>query len=360
MSADASGARAVENETENTSQALQRLANELNQLSQAMNSALLGAGAFQAKIKFLSTTLAKTEDNDKAMNDYKKNMYSFQQMLGGVGGGAFATSGKLGAVSASMNLVAAAADFATTAVNAEVTAFNAAADLAAGNIDELVGLYNAQINVISSQNRYTQALALQATAAAVYGAGTEQATRATTAANYVGALYTQSKKNELVAQNTYYMATAKNMALIASSSMEMIQAFANLGIAMTALMQVMIMDVQRAATGSSLGLLGAIPIIGTIATLGYLGYEAYQASQSQPTASIRGYQTGGLVTETGPIFAHAGETVVPAGGFSEMSPNANFYITATSNVDLAKLRQEVERGLANTMYQAKRQRGIYG
>jgi len=40
-------------------------------------------------------------------------------------------------------------------------------------------------------------------------------------------------------------------------------------------------------------------------------------------------------------------------------PNVEIHIHATSNVDLARVRQEVEAALARTLLTAQRQRGVY-
>lgn len=240
----------------------------------------------------------------------------------------------------------------TTIINQWQQAFAAAADLAAGNIDELVGLYNAQINAISSQNRYTQALALQATAINVYGQGSEQATRATTAANYVGALYTQSKKNEIVALNNYATATAKNVSTIVTSFTTMIASLQSFEVALTLATAQTLTNAQKVA-------LAAIPIIGLVASLGITAYQL--ATSGGVTAPSM--QSGGYVPKTGLVMLHQGETVIPKsgiGGGGGGMGNVEIHIHASSNVDLARVRQEVENALAKTMLQAQKQRGVYG
>jgi hypothetical protein len=240
----------------------------------------------------------------------------------------------------------------TTVITAWRTAFNAAADLAAGNIDELVGLYNAQINAISAQNKYTQALALQATATNIYGKGSEEATRATTAASYVGALYTQSKKNEMVALNNYLTATAANMATVATSITQVITALNSFQLALGAV-------ALEAADSSAQMALAAIPIIGGIAALGFGLYQAATTPRLTPPTS---YQSGGYVPKTGLAMLHQGETVIPkseVGGGGGGMGNVEIHIHATSNVDLARVRQEVETALAQALLHAGKQRGVY-
>jgi hypothetical protein len=235
----------------------------------------------------------------------------------------------------------------STVIDSWRTIFNATADMVSGNIDELVDLYNAQINVIQTQNRYTQALALQATAVKVYGAGTEQATRASTAASYVGALYTQSKKNETVALNDYITATAKNLATISTSFTEVITSLNLFDIALGTV-------ALNAADSSARMALAAIPLVGGLLAMGIGAYQALTV----PHVTAPGMQTGGYVPRTGPYLLHQGETVVPKGGGSGMG-NVQITINASSNVDLARVRQEVESALAKTLLQAQRQRGVY-
>ncbi len=243
----------------------------------------------------------------------------------------------------------------STIINSWRTIFNATADLVAGNIDELVNLYNAQINVIQTQNKYTQALALQATAVNIYGKGSEQATRATTAASYVGALYTQSKKNETVAMNDYVTATASNVAKIASSITDVVTSMNLFDIALGAV-------ALSSAEGATQMALAAIPIVGGIAAL---GIGAYQLATT-PHIAAPGMQSGGYVPRTGQYTLHAGETVIPKAetsggtGIGVGAPNVEIHIHATSNVDLARVRQEVETALAKTLLASQRQRGVYG
>jgi hypothetical protein len=228
------------------------------------------------------------------------------------------------------------------------TAFAAAADLAAGNVNELVNLYNAQINAISAQNRYTQALALQATALTIYGAGSEQATRATTAANYVSALYTQSKVNETVALNQYATATLKNTATIATSFTTMIAALQAFEISLTVATSTTLSNSAKVA-------LAAIPLVGMVAALGLTAYQLATSNQ----AGMPTHQTGGRVFQTGPAFLHAGETVLPKGVSSSNMGNVEIHIHASSNMDLARIRQEIQNVLSRTMLEAQRQRGVY-
>jgi hypothetical protein len=236
-----------------------------------------------------------------------------------------------------------------TAIKDWQTIFNATADMVSGNIDELVDLYQAQINVIQTQNKYTQALALQATAVNIYGKGSEQATRATTAASYVGALYTQSKKNEMVALNDYVTATAKNLATITSSFTDVITSM-NLFTISLGLVG------ASAAESSARMALSMIPVIGGIAAL---GIGLYQAA-TVPHVAAPGMQSGGYVPRTGPYTLHQGETVVPKGGTAGAGMgNVQITINASSNVDLARVRQEVETALAKTLLAAQRQRGVY-
>ena len=197
---------------------------------------------------------------------------------------------------------------------------------------------------------YTQALALQAEASVLYGKGSEQATRATTAANYVGALYTQSKKDEVVAQELYYTATATNLAKIASSFTVLMSAMQAFQISTTILTSETISNAEKVA-------LAAIPIIGTVAALGFTAYQIL--SQPSPTLSAPSMQTGGYVGRTGQYFLHQGETVVPNSQGGGGSPSASIVINATSNVDLARVRQEVEAALAKTMLHSQKQRGVY-
>jgi hypothetical protein len=72
-------------------------------------------------------------------------------------------------------------------------------------------------------------------------------------------------------------------------------------------------------------------------------------------------QSGGYVPRTGPYTLHAGETVIPKGetGGAAVAPNVEIHIHATSNVDLARVRQEVESALAKTLLAAQKQRGVY-
>ena len=287
-------------------------------------------------------------------------------------------------------------------------AFNAAADLAAHNIDELVNLYNAQITMIRTQNIYTQAIALQSAAVGIYGKQSEQATRATIAANYVGALYEQSKKNEVVAANAYVTATGTNLAKIASSIVDAASsvsqflvtfamwraahsmAQAQLEEETTAVIadtttkeaqtaaqiaatttaeadtaaqaELAVTEAAGAATAGAAGAMNILPDIETAAGLmGMMSLDMFM-------------QHGGFIPKTGPYILHAGETVVspqgnvegvPAstvfsgGGGGTYSPNIEIHIHATSNVDLARIRMEVEAALAKTLLASQKQRGVY-
>jgi hypothetical protein len=302
----------------------------------------------------------------------------------------------------------AATKMLTTVMTSWNSAFNAAADLAAKNIDELVNLYNAQITMIRTQNTYTQAIALQSAAVAIYGRNSEQATRATTAANYVGALYEQSKKNEVVAANAYATASATNVAKIASSIVDaatsvsqFLVAFAVWRTAHTVAQAQIEMETEAdtaatvasqaqtvatteattaivaqttaeaglattmaagAATAGAAGAMNILPDIETAAGLmGMMSLDMFM-------------QHGGFIPKTGPYILHAGETVVspqgnvegvPAstvfsgGGGGTYSPNIEIHIHATSNVDLARIRMEVEAALAKTLLASQKQRGVY-
>jgi hypothetical protein len=284
-------------------------------------------------------------------------------------------------------------------------AFSAAADLAAHNIDELVNLYNAQITAIRTQNVYTQALALQAVATSVYGKGTEQATRATVAANYVGALYEQSKKNEVVAANAYVTASATNTAKIATSIIDaatsvsqFLVAFALYRAAHTAAQaqaeeettavvadtaakeaqvasQVAVTTATEAETAAQAEL--ATAEAATAATAGLAGGQTLLTDFMEFLPLTMFMQGGGFVPKTGPYILHQGETVVSpegnvsgspaetvfsggrAGGGGTYAPNVEIHIHATSNVDLARVRQEVEAALAKTLLASQKQRGVY-
>ena len=132
-----------------------------------------------------------------------------------------------------------------------------------------MALYNAQINVISSQNTYTQALALQSEATTLYGKNSEQATRATTAANYVGALYTQSKMNEVVAQEQYYTATAQNLSTIATSFVQIAQSLGLLQTASSAFTVASIINADELTMASTVPF-GGLALIG-----GLTAYELF-------------------------------------------------------------------------------------
>ncbi len=284
-------------------------------------------------------------------------------------------------------------------------AFNAAADLAAHNIDELVNLYNAQITMIRTQNIYTQAIALQSAAVGIYGKQSEQATRATIAANYVGALYEQSKKNEVVAANAYVTATGTNLAKIASSIVDAASsvsqflvtfamwraahsmAQAQLEEETTAVIadtttkeaqtaaQIAATTTAEADTAAQAEL--AVTEAAGAATAGAGGAMGIltDLEYAAPTLLDFGFlamQHGGFVPKTGPYVLHAGETVVSpegkvngvpatsmfAGGGSSI-PNVEIHIHATSNVDLARVRMEVEAALAKTLLASQKQRGVY-
>jgi len=249
----------------------------------------------------------------------------------------------------SFQAVSAAATAFQNVISNLQKAYAASADLAANNVDELVSLYQAQINVISSQNRMTQAIALNAVATQVYGKNSLEAQRTTVALNYTSALYTQSKKNELVAQFDYTTATAKNLATMATSFTQLEQAMVVLVIAIQALA----ISAEESAAKAALA---AIPIVGLIATLGITAYQM---------ATTKGYQAGGYVAKSGLAIVHQGETVIPATGNNMMggagsAPKVEIHIHATSDVDLAKVRQEVQNALAKTFYQAQKSRGVYG
>lgn len=248
-------------------------------------------------------------------------------------------------LSTNMNLAKVASNTLSTSITSFNTAFAAAADLYYKNIDQLVAVYQATISAISAQNTYTQALALQATAVAIYGSNSEEATRATTAANYVDALYIQAKKNEVVAQEQYATATVTNLGTIASSVLSIIGVIIDFTVAITAF---------RIAAISSLAQIDAA----SAATTGeeVLGAVAF--------AGI--FQSGGFVPRTGLALVHQGETVIPAGGAASVpnglmsSGNVTININASSNVDLPRVRQEVQAALTNTMLHASKQRGVYG
>lgn len=248
-----------------------------------------------------------------------------------------------------------------TTVNSAVTGFNTlfatAANLLAGNVDQQVALYQATISAISAQNTYTQALALQSTAVAVYGANSEQATRATTAASYVGALYVQAKKNETVAQEQYYTATATNLASMASGVMSIIGVIADLSVAITAFK------------------------FASIASAAQITAAATEVEIDETAIAIGGagiFKSGGYVPKTGLALVHEGEYVVPKAGVeatssygpSNVSSEAGsgmpamapieIHIHASSNVDLPRVRQEVQTAIAKSWLAASKQRGVYG
>ncbi len=280
------------------------------------------------------------------------------------------------------------------------TAFNAAADLAAKNVDELVNLYNAQITMIRTQNIYTQAIALQSAAVTIYGKNSEQATRATTAANYVGALYEQSKKNEVVAANAYYTATGTNLAKIATSIVEAASSVSTFLVAFSAWRTAHILaqaqlETETAAVVTDTTAKEAQTVAQVAATTAAEAETTAQAGLAategagaamggltdleavMPTlldfGFLAGMQSGGFVPKTGPYILHAGETVVSpegkvsgvpastmfAGGGGSSMPNVEIHIHASSNMDLARVRMEVEAALAKTLLQAQKQRGVY-
>jgi len=285
----------------------------------------------------------------------------------------------------------------STVMSSWNNAFAASADLAAGNINELVDLYNAQINMIRAQNVYTQGLALQSVATEVYGRNSEEATRAIVAANYVGALYKQSKVNEMVAANAYATASLSNAAKIMSAFMEIATTVDTLVVALTALRVAQVQAVamteaqtvaneEEAATAAS----AATATGAAGAMVGLTDIEA-AAPEIMTLAGLMAIgQKGGYVSQTGPYMLHAGETVVPAGeeysmkaisptykelglgaaplssnvraggvAGSPFSPNVEIHIHATSNVDLARVRMEVENALAKILLASQKQRGVY-
>jgi len=226
----------------------------------------------------------------------------------------------------------------TGVFNAFQTAFQATADLWYGNITQLVALYNAQISVISAQNTYTQALALQAAAVSIYGSNSEQATRATTAANYVGALYTQSKMNETVAQEQYYTATAQNLSIIATQFVAAANALGLLQTATTGFTLASILSAQE-LTAASL-----VPFAGLALVGGLTAYEL--ATQKSPTVGM-------------PAMSGTGGGGGSSGSSMAKSPNVEIHIHASSNVDLPKVRQEVQTAIAQSTLHAQKQRGVY-
>ena len=273
--------------------------------------------AFQQGIKELNDELRLTPDELTQATAAIKNYNS------SIGGAATAT--KL---------------FSTVVSNWQ-TAFAAAADLMYGNINELVNYYNAQINAISAQNNYTQAIALQSQATVLFGQGSEQATRATTAATYVGALYTQAKENEVVTYEQYVTATAQNLATIAQSFINMIGALEAFQVAQAAF-----------SAGELLGPLGLIAALAVGGGVAAASYASLPKSSALPS-----FDTGGYVAQTGLAMVHAGETVIPASGSS--ASGAQIHIHVNNSIDLAKVRQEVQNALSSIHYKAQRQRGVY-
>jgi hypothetical protein len=243
----------------------------------------------------------------------------------------------------------------STVMSAWNSSFAALADLAAGNINELVDLYNAQIKMIRAQNVYTQGIALQSVATQVYGKGSEEATRATVAANYVGALYKQSKVNEMVAANAYVTASFSNAAKIMTAFTEIATTVDTFVVALSALRvaQLGAIATTEAETTAQVGLAGAEGAGGLVSV----------AEKVLPAVAFAGiYQSGGFVPKTGLALVHAGETVVPkgaTGGGVVGASNVEIHIHATSNVDLARVRQEVENALAKTLLASQKQRGVY-
>lgn len=249
-------------------------------------------------------------------------------------------------------------------ISASVTAFSgilaglntsvaAGIDLAYGNINELVSLYQAQKNVISAQNTYTQALALQATAVSIYGTQSKESTAATIAANYVGALYTQSKANETQAQYDYATATAQNLATMATG-------FLNITNAMYAFIAAQaVFTTAELVQGAELELASAIPFgaLAIGAGAGIVG--GYELATHLPHKA-----QGGYIPETGPYYLHQGENVQTAGevasGSGNAMPSVEIHIHASSNVDLPRVRQEAQTAIANAWLHAQKQRGVYG
>jgi hypothetical protein len=226
-------------------------------------------------------------------------------------------------------------------MNAFNAAFATGMNIIAKNIDQQVNLYQKTITAIAAQNTYTQGIALESEAKAIYGVQSEQATRATTAANYVGALYTQAKKNEAVASEQLTTATITNLANLALEITDMIAPIQALATAIT---------VWRAAT-----------MLATAATVASTGAEETEAAAVTGVSLLgAGIMQGGAhVKESGFAYLHGGETVTPAGSMGSGTPNIEIHIHASSNVDLAKVRQEVQNAIAQALYRGQKSRGVY-
>jgi hypothetical protein len=225
------------------------------------------------------------------------------------------------------------------------------------------------------------------------------------AANYVGALYEQSKKNEVVAANAYVTASATNTAKIATSIIDaatsvsqFLVAFALYRAAHTAAQaqaeeettavvadtaakeaqvasQVAVTTATEAETAAQAEL--ATAEAATAATAGLAGGQTLLTDFMEFLPLTMFMQGGGFVPKTGPYILHQGETVVSpegnvsgspaetvfsggrAGGGGTYAPNVEIHIHATSNVDLARVRQEVEAALAKTLLASQKQRGVY-
>jgi hypothetical protein len=287
------------------------------------------------------------EDYKKDLTELKDNLKTIKDAIGSV-------------PSVTKSAVTSIQGF-STAFTAFQTAFQAAADLAYGNINQLVSLYNAQIGVISAQNTYTQGLALQAEATVIYGKNSEQATRATTAANYVGALYTQSKMNEVVAQEQYYTATAQNLATIATSFVAAAEALGLLQTATTGFTIASILSAQELTLASIVPFAG-LALVGGLSAYELLSQKAPTLSAPNMGSKATGTSEAG-VSRTGNYFLHQGEIVTPAGGAGSSMiapPHVEIHIHATSNVDLPRVRQEVQTAIAQSTLHAQKQRGVYG
>lgn len=209
-------------------------------------------------------------------------------------------------------------------------------------VDQQVALYQATINAIAAQNTYTQGIALETEAKVIYGPTSEQATRATIAANYVGALYTQAKKNEAVASEQATTAIITSIFNLTEKLVNMIAPIQALVVAVSLWRAATIAaTVAEGAGAAGLGAAGAADVLAEII----------------PTALVQG---GAHIKQSGLAYVHGGETVVPAGSMGGGgTPNIEIHIHAASNVDLAKVRQEVQSAIAQALYRGQKNRGTY-
>lgn len=277
---------------------------------------------------------------------------------------------RLGELATTMGTITQGARAANSAIQTINSGFADTMNILAGGIDQQVAYYQAQIKAIQTQNLLTQATALQSAATQIYGANSLQASRATTSLNYVQALYTQAVKNRTVAEEQWYTAIPTQLISMAASVTATIGQLITLKFMYNVLQQQHQANAVAAgeATTSTSALVAALGALTDVeataaatAGMGAADMAVEDVAEMAPWFLL-GAQGGGQVKRSGWAYVHGGESINTAGtkmGGSSRGPNVNINVYATSNVDLPRVRQEIQSALARSWYEGSKQRGVY-